>query len=101
MGEIQKQTAVTYKRGLTTSSAINKAGGFGENAKRSKVYVTYQNGTIASTKRFLFFRNYPKLLPGSKIFVPKKIEKTNKTTAGEIVGYTTSLVSIFALIKSF
>lgn len=101
LGEIQKQTAVTYKRGLTTSSAINKAGGFGENAKRSKVYVTYQNGTIASTKRFLFFRNYPKLLPGSKIFVPKKIEKTNKTTAGEIVGYTTSLVSIFALIKSF
>ena len=62
--------------------------------------MTYQNGSIASTKFFLFFRNYPKVLPGSKIVVPKKPEKSNKTGVGEIVGYTTSLVSIIALIKS-
>ena len=99
-GSVQQATAVSYYRGLTAKSAINKAGGFGQNAKKSRVYVIYQNGSIASTKSFLFFKNYPKLLPGSKIFVPKKTDSGGKTSVGEIVGYTTSLVSIIALIKS-
>jgi len=99
-GSVQKSTAMSYKKGLTTSAAINAAGGFGLDAKKSRVYVVYQNGSIKSTKSFLFFRKYPKLLPGSKVFVPKKAENKNKTSVGEIVGYTTSLVSIIALIKS-
>ena len=32
--------------------------------------------------------------------VPEKNEDKSKTSVGEIVGYTTSLVSIIALIKS-
>ncbi len=99
-GDVQQPTAISYYRGLTAKSAINKAGGFGPNAKKSAVYVVYQNGSIASTKSFLFFKNYPKLMPGSKVFVPKKPESSTKTSVGEIVGYTTSLVSIIALIKS-
>ena len=99
-GSVQKATAMSYKKGLTTSAAINAAGGFGLDAKKSRVYVVYQNGIIQSTKTFLIFRKYPKLLPGSKVFVPKKAENNNKTSVGEIVGYTTSLVSIIALIKS-
>jgi len=99
-GSVQKPTAISYKKGLTTSAAINAAGGFGLEAKKSRVYVVYQNGSIKSAKSFLIFRKYPKLLPGSKVFVPKKAENNNKTSVGEIVGYTTSLVSIIALIKS-
>ena len=99
-GEVQQSTALSYKRGLTTKSAINKSGGFSPGAKKSAVYVVYQNGGIASTKTFLFFKNYPRLEPGAKIFVPKKPESNNRTSVGEIVGYTTSLVSIIALIKS-
>jgi protein involved in polysaccharide export with SLBB domain len=99
-GEVQQSTAISYYRGLTTKSAINKSGGFGLNAKKSSVYVVYQNGTIASTRSFLFFKKYPKLLPGSKIFVPEKPEKTVKAGVADVVGYTTSLVSIIALLKS-
>ena len=99
-GSVQKPTAMSYKKGLTTSAAINAAGGFGLDAKKSRVYVVYQNGSIKSSKSFLIFRKYPKLLPGSKVFVPKKAEDKTKTSVGEIVGYTTSLVSIIALIKS-
>jgi len=99
-GEVQQSTALSYYKGLSTRSAINKAGGFSPNAKKSAVYVVYQNGGMASTRSFLFFKKYPKLLAGSKIFVPKKSESTNATSVGEIVGYTTSLVSIIALIKS-
>ena len=99
-GEAQKPTAISYYKGLTSISAINKSGGFTNNAKRSRLYVVYQNGDIASTKKFLFFNNYPRLLPGSKVFIPKKPETKSTTSVGEIVGYTTSLVSIIALIKS-
>ena len=99
-GEAQRPTAISYYKGLTSLSAINKSGGFTTNAKRSRLYVVYQNGDIASTKKFLFFNNYPKLLPGSKVFIPKKPESKSTTSVGEIVGYTTSLVSIIALIKS-
>ena len=99
-GAVQQSTAISYYRGLTTKSAINKAGGFNPKAKKSAVYVVYQNGAIASTKSFLFFKNYPKLLPGSKVFIPQKPESVGRTSIGEIVGYTTSLVSIIALLKS-
>ena len=99
-GAVQQSSAVTYSKSLSTISAINRAGGFSENAKKNSVYVIYQNGNIASTKSFLIFNNYPKLKPGAKIIVPEKKINNNKTSVGEIVGYTTSLVSIIALIKS-
>ena len=72
-----------------------------ENADLKRSYIEYQNGLKKSVKSFLGIKNYPKVEPGSKIFVPKKIESSNKTSAAEIVGYTTSLVSLVALIKSF
>ena len=99
-GAVQQSSAVTYSNSLTTISAINRAGGFSENASKKNVYVVYQNGNIASTKSFFIFKNYPKLMPGAKIVVPQKNVIRNKTSIGEIVGYTTSLVSIIALIKS-
>ncbi len=99
-GAVQQPSAVTYSKSLTTISAINRAGGFSENAKKNSVYVVYQNGNVASTKSFLIFKNYPKLKPGAKVIVPEKNIVNNKTSVGEIVGYTTSLVSIIALIKS-
>jgi hypothetical protein len=68
---------------------------------RKGVYVEYQNGLRKVTRNFLFFKFYPRVLPGSKVVVPEKDENKNKTSVGEIVGYTTSLVSIIALMKSF
>ena len=71
-GAVQQSSAVTYSNSLTTISAINRAGGFSENAKKNSVYVVYQNGNVASTKSFFYFNNYPKLKPGAKIIVPEK-----------------------------
>ncbi len=99
-GAVQQPTAVTYTNSLTTATAINRAGGFSEIASKKNVYVVYQNGNVSSTKSFFIFNNYPKLKPGSKIIVPQKNIARNKTSVGEIVGYTTSLVSVIALIKS-
>ena len=99
-GAVQQSSAMTYSKSLNTKSAINRAGGFSENAKKNNVYVVYQNGNVASTKSFFGLTIYPKLKPGSKIIVPKKNLGRNKTSVAEIVGYSTSLVSIIALLKS-
>ena len=99
-GAVQQSSVVTFSNSLTTIRAINRAGGFTQNAKKNGVFVVYQNGNKLSTKSFLFFNIYPKLRPGSKIIVPEKNNKNNNTSVGEIVGYTTSLVSVLAIMKS-
>jgi hypothetical protein len=37
--------------------------------------VVYPNGKAAATTKFLFFKNYPKVLPGSEIIVPAKRQR--------------------------
>ena len=99
-GEVQQEGILNIDRPISAKLAINNVGGFTSNASKKEVYVEYQNGLRKTTKNFFFFKSYPKVFPGSKIVVPEKDENKNKTSVGEIVGYTTSLVSIIALIKS-
>jgi len=99
-GSVQSESIISYNKSLTFRSAINYSGGFLQNAERNRAYIEYQNGLKKSVKSFLGLRFYPKVLAGSKIYVPEKTETQSKTSVGEIVGYTTSLVSIIALIKS-
>jgi len=99
-GAVQQEGILNIDKPINAKLAINYTGGFNNNASRKEVYVEYQNGLRKTTKSFLFFKFYPRVIPGSKVIVPEKDENKNKTSVGEIVGYTTSLVSIIALIKS-
>ena len=99
-GNVQQESIIDYNKGSSFKNAISRAGGYLNNADRKRAYVEYQNGQKKSINNFLIFKFYPKLKPGSKIIVPVKNENRSKTSVGEIVGYTTSLVSIIALIKS-
>ena len=100
-GSIQQEGILNIDRPISAKKAIDYIGGFTEKSLRKGVYVEYQNGLRKVTKNFLFFKFYPRVYPGSKVVVPEKDESRNKTSVGEIVGYTTSLVSIIALMKSF
>ena len=97
---MQQEGILNIDKPISAKLAINNVGGFKEKSVKRGVYVEYQNGLRKVTKNFLFFKYYPRVLPGSKVIVPEKEENKNKTSVGEIVGYTTSLVSIIALIKS-
>ena len=99
-GSVQKESILSYKKSISFKQAITASGGILENADLKRSYIEYQNGLKKSVKSFLGIRNYPKVLPGSEIFVPEKSKDRNRTSVGEIVGYTTSLVSIIALINS-
>ncbi|MDC3301305.1 SLBB domain-containing protein [Flavobacteriaceae bacterium] len=100
-GEVQQEGIINIDRPISAKQAIDYVGGFTNKSIKKEVYVEYQNGLRKITKNFLFFKFYPRVFPGSKVVVPEKDENEQKTSVGEIVGYTTSLVSILALIKSF
>ena len=99
-GAVPQNTILDFEFNNSFKKSIINSGGFSENADKKRAYVIYPNGLKKQTRSFLFFKNYPKIVPGSSIIVPPKPEK-NRTNVAEIVGYSTSLVSIIALIKSF
>jgi len=99
-GEVQQEGIINIDRPISAKAAIESVGGFTNKSIKKEVYVEYQNGLRKVTSNFLFFKFYPKVLPGSKVVVPVKDENEQTTSVGDIVGYTTSLVSIIALIKS-
>jgi len=100
-GAVQQEGIINIDRPISAKMAINYAGGFTNKSIKKEVYVEYQNGLRKVTRNFLFFKFYPRVSTGSKVVVPEKDENQQKTSVGEIVGYTTSLVSILALIKNF
>jgi protein involved in polysaccharide export with SLBB domain len=99
IGMVLKPSLVPYKEGLSLRKYIFKSGGFSKTAKTNKIYVSYANGDIKTTKRFLFINRYPKLEPGAVIFVPEKAVKEKMSTA-ELLGITSSIATLGILIQT-
>lgn len=96
-GEVLYPVTTVYNGGKSFKQYISQAGGFSSNSLKRRSYVIYANGAVRSTKKFLFFNNYPVIKAGAEIYVPKK-EEAKKLTAGEIVGITSGLASLGAII---
>jgi len=99
LGSVLKPSLVPYKKGQSLKKYVEKSGGFGGTAKRTKIYVSYANGDIKTVRNFIFFKSYPKLRPGAVIFVPAKSLKEKMSTA-EIMGITTSIATLGILIQT-
>lgn len=91
-GEVLFPNTVHFISGKPVSYYIRQAGGFSNDAKRSKTYVVYMNGTVA-------VGGNAKLEPGCEIVVPAKKEK-NKLTTGEWLGIGTSAASIATMVAT-
>jgi protein involved in polysaccharide export with SLBB domain len=91
------ETQVAFNPGFSFKDYIGSAGGYSAEAWRKKAYVVYANGNAATTKRFLFFKSYPKVKPGSEILVPRKADKKGLST-GEIVGLSSALASLAGVV---
>jgi len=62
-----------YEPGKNAKYYIDKyAGGVSEDGKASRITVRYPNGELKKTRKFLFFNNYPEVVPGSYINVGYK-----------------------------
>lgn len=99
-GEVMSPSLIRFDNSKSLKDYINNSGGFTEEARKSKVYVVYSNGEVKSTKRFLFFRTYPKIQPGALILVPKKAEVKDPLTTRDIIGITTSVTTLGVLIST-
>ena len=96
-GAVLLATQVPYQQKNNLKDYINEAGGFSGDAWRKKAYVVYANGKAATTTHILFFKFYPKLMPGSELVVPKKPEKKG-TNAGEMIGIASALASLAGVV---
>lgn len=96
-GEVLSPNTVVFSRSKSFRQYITSAGGFGQSALKSRSYIIYANGAVRSTRKILFFNNYPSVKTGSEIFVPKKREKRRLSPA-ETVGILSGLASFGAVM---
>jgi protein involved in polysaccharide export with SLBB domain len=100
IGKVQQKSKISYRSGVSIKKALRRAGGFSEDARKSKVYVVYQNGSIKSRRSFLGLVSFdPKLKPGATVIVPEKLPSSSRTSLGEIVGLSSSLATLVLLIQ--
>lgn len=90
-GSVLYPTAVNYDDDMRGHDYIEAAGGFAQNAARSKAYVVNMGGRA---KRL---RSGTKVEPGAEIYVPKKEEKKRKVDPALIVAIGTASSSISTL----
>ena len=103
-----------FEKGKNAKYYIDKyAGGVNDSGDKSNITVEYANGEVQKVKRFLFFRNYPEVRPGSKIKVgfKKTEEKTNSQgeerkdidwggVLADSIAQATTILSLILLLQS-
>lgn len=77
---------------------LDAAGGLTEKARIKSAYVQYPNGTNQPVKKFLFFRNYPPVVAGSRIVVPENQGVKVKLGIGEISAIASALTALVTVI---
>lgn len=90
-GAVMMPNTVSYKEGESVKYYISQAGGYGQNAKKSKKFIIYMNGQIAEVKG----SGKSQIEPGCEIIVPSKRKK--QFNIGNIVGLTSSVASLATL----
>ena len=91
-GAVMYPNSITSIKNMTIGDYIDNAGGYAFGAKKSKVYVVYMNNKVSKGLS-------SQVEPGCEIIVPLKPER-KAASFGEILGISTSVVSIMALISS-
>ena len=87
-GAVMMPNTVSYKEGESVKYYISQAGGYGQNAKKSKKFIIYMNGQIAEVKG----NGKKQIEPGCEIIVPSK--RKRQFNLGNVVGLASSITSL-------
>lgn len=102
-GAVFNPQMLEYRPSATLLSYISEAGGVLDKGNLKKAYVQYMSGINRKSRHFLFFRSYPKILPGSKIIVPEKSEGEKKGISlievSALTGVLSALIGMIAVLK--
>ena len=90
-GAVMYPTAVTWNAKMTVADYIDAAGGYSQNARRSKKYLVSMGGRAKK------IRSWDKLEPGSEIFVPDKEKKQGKADYTGLIAISSAAASIGTL----
>ena len=94
-GEVMYPNSINFKQGESLSYYIKRAGGYGSNARKSRVYAVYMNGSVE-----LIRHNRAKdIEPGCEIVVPSK-ETKNRMSTAEMLSIGSSSASIAAVVAT-
>lgn len=93
-GAVMMSNTVSYKQGESVKYYLSQAGGYSQNAKKSKKFIVYMNGQIAEVKG----SGKKQIEPGCEIIVPSKRHKPNQLSS--ILGYATSFASLGTMAAS-
>ena len=93
-GAVMVPNRVSYMKGKNVDYYLNQAGGYSDNAKKSKKFIVYMNGQVTKVKG----SGKKQIEPGCEIIVPSKEKKRNNL--GNILGYATSFSSLGMMIAS-
>ena len=93
-GNVLYPNTVTYKEGMRVKDYVKMAGGYGFEAKKSKVFIVYMNGTVAKAKK----RSSRIVEPGCEIIIPQKRKGQNNLQ--EILGIATTSASIATMLAT-
>jgi len=92
-GEVTSTLNLRYDEKFKFKDYINDAGGFTDKAKKGRSYVQYPNGKMSGVRRFLFFKKYPKIEPGSTIFISRRPEREG-ISAQAWIGISSGLATL-------
>ena len=87
-GAVMMPNTVSFKKGENVKYYISQAGGYGQNAKKSKKFIIYMNGQIAEVKG----SGKSQIEPGCEIIVPSKRKK--QINIGNVIGLASSITSL-------
>ena len=79
---------------MTIKDYIQMAGGYGFDAKRSRAYVVYLNGTVKKAKKL----NKTVVQPGCEIIVPQR--KKKEDSLQKILSVATTSSSIATMLAT-
>jgi len=103
IGSVLYPTTVKYGKGMAFSDYISQSGGFTTQSLRKSSYIKYPNGNVDRTRRFLFFNVYPKVEPGSEIYVPQRAAPAlnPQQTIATATGLLGSLMGLVVTVLAF
>ena len=83
-GAVMYPNTVSYREGKNVAYYIDQAGGFSSDAKKSRTYILYMNGTLAKVG------HNAKVRPGCEIIVPSKSRARMSLAELMTIGSSTS-----------
>lgn len=93
-GEVMYPNTVTFEKNKKLSHYIEQAGGYGQRAKKSKVYVVYMNGQVKKGKSL----SANLIQPGCEVIVPTK--EKNQFKLQNMLSIATTSASLATMIAS-